>query len=364
MAGITVLVAVLVVALGWSLVHRTGPVVQRPVRGRSPAVTGNAATEPARRAPELAIGQTLEWTSGGMPGETVRQVGPIRLRVRRRVEDDAVAPVVEVSLGRDAVTIVGELASEGFTHRISAIRNSAGGSPVVMLQSFSGGAHCCNHIQVAGLSSGRLKVVDLGSSDGEAMPLPYDMSGDGVADFVGVDEAFLYAFAPYAMSFAPPVVRNVTGGRVIDVSRNGAFRRLFREEMKRAGETCRSGGDGVDRNGACPSYVASAARIGQLEPAWAEMMRSYAADAEWVLPTGCTVRSKAECPEAARIVYKSYPEALLAFLKERGYVPAGWSPPQVLQDGPIGGSDEATVWSYVPGPVTRSSGGRMRARAS
>lgn len=279
--------------------------------------------------PELAAGETFEWSADKQSGETVRQVGPLVVRITRRTDDDMVAPVVTVSRGGETVTMVGEMVSSGYTHRLSAVRNIAGAPPVVMLQSFSGGAHCCNHVQLAGLSGGRLKVVDLGSWDGDELPVPTDLNGDGVADFVEGDNAFLYAFAAYAMSYAPPVILNVTGGRVVDVSRKAGYRRLFLEEMTKAGETCRSATDGMDRNGACPSFVASAARAGRLDAAWADMVRSYSATEDWEYPTGCTVRTRAECPEASRVVYKSYPEALLAFLKEHGYVAPGWSPPPV-----------------------------------
>lgn len=57
------------------------------------------------------------------------------------------------------------------------------------------------------------------------------------------------------------------------------------------------------------------------------MLRSYSGDRDWAFPTGCAIRTMGECPEASRIVYKSYPEALLAFLKEHGYIDAGWTPP-------------------------------------
>ncbi len=317
---------VLVAVLAWGLTPRIDrPAAKGAARRTAVAEVPIVAEAPA--GPALAAGESLEWSADGALEETVRQVGAMAVKVTRKVEDDMVAPLVSVSRGTETVTMIGEATSSGFTHRISAVRNKAGAQPVVMLQSFSGGAHCCNHVQLAGISGGRLKVVDLGSWDGDQIALPVDLSGDGVADFLERDNAFLYAFSAYAMSAAPPKILNVTGGRVVDVSKRAAFRKLYLDEMATAGETCRTGAEGLDRNGACPSYVASAARVGRLDEAWAEMVGSYAADLDWELPTGCAVRTTDACPEASRIVYKSYPEALLAFLKEHGYVASGWLPP-------------------------------------
>ncbi len=324
--GAMVLAAILlVVVIGWAM----SPTIRDDATKPSVTIgrTLDASPAPAAPAgPELAVGETLEWSPETAPPETVRQVGTLVVRVTRKVEDDMVAPVVTVSRGDESVVMTGELVGPTYTHRISSIRNLAWAGPVVMLQSFSGGAHCCNRVQLAGLSGGRMKVVDLGSWDGDEMGVPTDLNGDGVADFVERDNAFLYAFAAYAMSYAPPIVLNVTGGRVVDVSRRRGYRRLYLDEMAKAGETCRTAEDGMDRNGACPSYVASAARVGRLDEAWADMIGSYSATEDWEYPTGCTRRTTGECPEASRLVYKSYPEALLAFLKEHGYVAADWTP--------------------------------------
>lgn len=324
-ARMTVAASVLVAVLGWAMSPRVEKPVTAPRVARERAVD-KPSPKDTSAIPELAAGETFEWSADKDASETVRQVGPLVVRITRRTDGDMVAPVITVSRGAESVTMVGEMVSSSYTHRVSAVRNIAGAPPVVMLQSFSGGAHCCNHVQLSGLSGGRMKIVDLGSWDGDELPVPTDLNGDGLADFVERDNAFLYTFAAYAMSYAPPTILNVTGGRVIDVSRRQAYRRLYLDEMAKAGETCRTAAEGMDRNGACPSYVASAARVGRIDEAWADMVRSYSATEDWEYPTGCTIKTKSECPEASRIVYKSYPEALLAFLKEHGYVAAAWMP--------------------------------------
>jgi hypothetical protein len=337
--GLVIAAIVLAVVIGWGISPRFEKPVTAPRLARERAVH-KAKPKAIPAGPELAAGQTFEWSADKDFSETVRQVGPLVVRITRKTDEDMVAPVITVSRDAEHVTMVGEIVPSGYTHRISAVSNIAGAPPVVMLQSFSGGQHCCNHVQLSGLSNGRIKVVDLGSWDGDVLPVPTDLNGDGLADFVERDNSFLYTFAAYAMSYAPPTILNVTGGRVVDVSRRPAYRRLYLDEMAKAGETCRTGASGMDRNGACPSYVASAARVGRLDEAWADMVRSYSAAEDWEYPTGCTLKVKSECPEASRVVYKSYPEALLAFLKEHGYVPAAWMP-RTTSGGDVGTGGEA-----------------------
>lgn len=285
--------------------------------------------------PPLPLGETLSWKAETAEDVVERQVGPLTVRIGKVGDGDAIAPIVEVGHGGATVTMTGERVGPSYEHRITAFQNRAGAAPVVMLQSFSGGAHCCNHVQLAGLSNGQLRVVDLGSWDGEQIDTPRDLSGDGVADFVFWDQAFLYAFASYAGSYSVPKVLNVVGGRTVDVSTRPAFRPLFAKEARRSGETCRTAEDGEARNGACPAYLAAAARTGQLALAWTDMLAAYDATSQWAFPTGCAVlETKNGCPEGQAIQYQSYPEALLAFLKRNKYIAPGWRPPEARLPAP------------------------------
>jgi Uncharacterised protein family UPF0547 len=285
-------------------------------------------------APELHVGETLEWTAEKANGTLQRQAGPYALEISKREEDEMAAPVLKLSVGGQSVTFEGELASPGYPNRITLLQNRTGAVPVIMLQSFSGGAHCCNHIQLAGYSSGRLKVVDVGSWDGDEIEPPKDVSGDGLVDFQMIDNSFLYAFTAYAMSYAPPKILNIVGGKVVDVSARREFKPLFLKAMRDARSACVGSDDGATRNGACAAYVAEAARVGKLNVAWSEMLGAYDASQDWEWPKGCWVSDDNGCPAGQEIVYKSYPEALLAFLRSHDYVSRNWSPPELRSPAP------------------------------
>jgi hypothetical protein len=296
--------------------------------GPSDVVASSESKEQALEA--IAVGSTFDWIAEDSPDEVIRQAGPYVLTISKRVEDEMTAPIIKVASGSQSVTVEGEMASNSYSHRISVIENRAGAVPVIMVQSFTGGAHCCNHVQLAGFAKRRLKVVDLGRWDGDEIGLPKDISGDGVADFVMTDNRFLYTFASYADSFAPPQILNVVDGEVKDVSKAADFRSLYENEMKQAGGRC-SVGTEHEPNGACAAYIASAARLGKLDAAWPRMLAAYNARSDWEFPDGCRVAAAESCPKGMEIRFKSYPEALLFFLKNIGYIPSGWQPPESFQ---------------------------------
>jgi hypothetical protein len=328
----------------------------RPANSSAAAPVANASItveEPlnsvaaAPEAEPLLVGTGFEWPGEGSAEEVRRQAGPYLLRIGRDGVGAQARPILEISANEQTIRPDMSFYTPGSPLKISLIQNIQGAVPVLLMQAFTGGAHCCVVAKLIGLSSGRLTVVDLGEWDGDTIPIPVDLSGDGVADFVFHDERFLYAFASYASSIAPPRIYNATGGRIVEVSTRPEFRELFERSMTAAAQECVSGSSGDDRNGACPAYVAAAARLNRADEAWPRMLAAYDATTNWSLPTGCQIPALSGCPEGLQISYPNYPEALLHFLKDRGYLPPDWQPPQasVLP----GGGD-------VPAPATPPSG--------
>ena len=286
-------------------------------------VQAPAAAQPVRTVP---VGTHVDWTYMRDGPRARYRSGDVELAFAARREGDDPAmyvPLLTVRMpGMEPVRLEGELTSPGFEHRATVGRWDAQ-RPYVLFQSFSGGAHCCTTFELVYPEDGRLRVVDLGEWDGGYWDdLPTDRNGDGRLDFVFADNAFYYAFASYADSWAPPTIRNVVDGEVVDVSSDPSFRPLYEEELERVRPACVAPAEDRITNGACPAYVAIAARVGQFDRAWAEMLRSYDRNFEWTLPTGCKIDpGEGLCPEDQQVEYDNYPDALRAFLIDLGYIP-------------------------------------------
>ncbi len=265
----------------------------------------------------------IKWTVGRYPRPTRIRAGRIELLLapaRERGESDAVGLDLTIfDKGRHPVTMDGERPGSVFTSVVTVGRWDKAGNPYVLLESFTGGAHCCDHAQLAVPQPHRFRIVDLGSHDGERLRQPpADLDGDGRVDFVVGDDSFLYQFGSYAESFAPSKILNVVGGRVIDVSQKPSFRPIFRREMELAQRGCAQPGDAS--NATCAGYAAAAARAGLFDRAWGEILRVYDRE-DYSYPHGCHIApdGKGDCPPS-QVRYRSYPESLRAFLRSHGYL--------------------------------------------
>jgi uncharacterized protein YecT (DUF1311 family) len=136
-----------------------------------------------------------------------------------------------------------------------------------------------------------------------------------VVDLVFNDERFAYVFAPYALSFMPPRVFNVVGGRTVEVSNEPRYQKLFEDQLDAARTSCLA-----HDNGACAGYVAVASRLGRRDEAWQTMLQSYDQTAGWSLPKACTTtKVNGSCPTGDEVTFKNFPGALAWFLIDAGY---------------------------------------------
>lgn len=188
--------------------------------------------------------------------------------------------------------------------------------PQLFLTSYTGGAHCCTHIQLIEWGSNRWRVVNVGTFDGEPFrALPQDVDGDGVIDIVHADDRFAYAFEAYGGSWMPPRIFNVRAGEVSDVSSAPRYRKLFEADYREARKGCEE-----HSNGACAALVADGARVGRLAEAWKIADRYVDKGADWNLP-GCkmTLKPRTACPDGQRYATVDFKVALTEFLAKAGY---------------------------------------------
>jgi hypothetical protein len=192
--------------------------------------------------------------------------------------------------------------------------------PEVLLSSFTGGAHCCNQIQV--LTSDRngksWREVKLGSFDGGPSPAE-DPLRNGRFLIVAIDNRFLYRFACYACSTAPARIWVLQGDAFVDVSHRPEFMPIHRRNLQRMAAWFQQKKP-RSSNGFLAGYVANKALVGEFADGWGRMLRRFQSSSDWDL-TECKGKRdfNGKC-QGREIVYSSFPQALRAFLIETGYI--------------------------------------------
>ena len=200
----------------------------------------------------------------------------------------------------------------------AAITRLDGSSPFpqVVVTHFTGGAHCCTLMKVLTFVNGRWETLDVGEFDSDG-PQIEDLNGDGVAELVGKDDSFDYAFASYAESYAPPKVLRLAGARIVNASHSPEFRRpilqmLLADQGLATPEMWRD-------NGFLGGWVAHNSLVGNGAEAWRRMLDLYNRNSDWDLSV-CTVATKGfdPCPDYAKR-RRDFPTALREHLAENGY---------------------------------------------
>jgi hypothetical protein len=275
------------------------------------------ASLPAYAAAEDAT----QWQSQEHGGHDTYRVSGLSLTFKtQKFKDSEAAPVLTIrAKGMEPFVFRGQKsflpASAYFA--VERVDPRAPG-PQVVLSTYTGGAHCCSDYVLIEGEGTRWTVVRLGLWDGDGLVRrPVDVDGDGIVDLAFGDNRFLYAFDNYALSFEPPQILNVIGGKVVDVSASPRYRKEFESDMAFVGPQCTK-----HLNGACAVYVADAVRLHRFEKAWTFMLASYDKASTWTLPDSCRKRGERLPCRSGRRRAKNYPEALRWFLEDIGYIRA------------------------------------------
>ena len=193
--------------------------------------------------------------------------------------------------------------------------------PEVLLSSFSFGAHCCNRIQVLSSNqSGRAwREVRLHPDlDGGATPAQ-DPLRTGRFLIVSYDNRFLYRFDCYACSYPPRRIWQLQGNRFVDISDRPELRPLHLQRLRSMESWFREKNPG-SVNGFLAGYVATKARLGQLPEAWEVLLQRYdKRSKEGLRDCRGEMNIQGRC-QGRELVYRTFPEALRAFLIETGYM--------------------------------------------
>jgi hypothetical protein len=195
-------------------------------------------------------------------------------------------------------------------------------TPVVILEGYSGGMHCCRTFQMIAAVGDQMKVLPLTGIDGDpGEHFPRDLDGDGVSDIERQDDVFRYAFASGAGSWSPPIIYNLRDGALVDVSAEPRFAGFWTLYAAKLLHYCKPSNK-FERNGACAAYAAAMGRLGR----GTEGIRTAVALAQPIagfLPMRCRVVPNKDdgCPDGQEIEFSGFEPALRWFLDATGYVP-------------------------------------------
>jgi hypothetical protein len=192
------------------------------------------------------------------------------------------------------------------------------GTPEVIVQTYSGGAHCCTTYQVYTWQDGEFVATQLGPADGNAGEFK-DLNKDGRMEFLTFDQSFLYAFSSYAGSFPPSIILSYRDGEFYDVSRE--YRQHLRSTAWQMYLAIRD--RDYEQNGVLAGYVAQKILLGEFEEGWQFMLVHYDRDSDWgfdIYNNNGDVIGR----------HRDFPSALRAFLIDLGYLNRNGQPNRAL----------------------------------
>jgi hypothetical protein len=152
------------------------------------------------------------------------------------------------------------------------------GHPDVIIETYSGGAHCCFSTIVYDLGPTLTKMLETPQSNcGGQFE---DLDGDGVFEFVTCDDLFAYAYCPFAASPVVQVILQYEPGRGY-LPASPRFAHLYAEEVAahtQMAQEARPGElgewDGTTKCGVLPLML-DYLYTGRADQAWTEFNRLY-----------------------------------------------------------------------------------------
>jgi len=171
--------------------------------------------------PDPVLGITLDGYSE--TGPNTLTLGGITARIEAQANsDDTITPVyVLEDANGEVLRFEGEPSFFSFLPASMQLVNidPSTPEPELIASSYTGGAHCCDRIQIAALSPGGVwQVHELGLFDGGYTV--WDADENGFGEIEVADQSFLYTFDCYACSAPPPRFFTVRDGEPVDVSDN------------------------------------------------------------------------------------------------------------------------------------------------
>ena len=140
------------------------------------------------------------------------------------------------------------------------------GEPEVLLDLYSGGAHCCTFTWIYRFTGSSYTGTSVAWGDtGYTLK---DLDGDRIPEFSSFDDRFAYTFTDYADSWFPPLILQYRAGKMSDVTRS--YPAVIKREAARALRAYKSRKNRRDRDlrGVVAAYAADQCLLGKPAKAW------------------------------------------------------------------------------------------------
>jgi hypothetical protein len=283
-----------------------------------------AALIPKEQALTLAAETVLEINSDTPDLQNqALSMGPVTVQVNYQATERPFEQEdnLQLEISYNGTPFVTTAATAYYFGRIELLDLDSNGNPEVIVQTFTGGAHCCLAYTTYSWDGSGFEAIPFAPLDGGGGAFQ-DLNGDGQIEFVTFDNAFFYAFSSYAGSFPPNVILSFQDGQYVDTTAQfGDYLRSTARQMYTAHRE-RAGGS-IDLNGLLAGYVAQKIRLGEYQEGWNYMLAHYDRDDDW----GLTAYDQAGNVASE---FKDFPAALRSFLTELGYLDRQGNPqPQV-----------------------------------
>ena len=163
--------------------------------------------------------------------ERMERYGDYVVRVWKSVDETAPSyyRLVTVDLGDERLVCLDWAAGLG---RLSGQDIDGSGYPNLVIESYSGGAHCCFETFVYDLAETFLPISLPASPEGNAPGEFVDLDGDSVFEFRTRDDSFAYAYCAFAGSAAVLVILEVSSDEGRYLPRSYAYPQLYRSEIR------------------------------------------------------------------------------------------------------------------------------------
>ncbi|MEM9999506.1 MAG: hypothetical protein AAF940_01380 [Pseudomonadota bacterium] len=269
-------------------------------------------------SPAFALTEaTLQASTEGIYAATVRNV---TVTLAMSAPDDGIRDAT-ITIEEDGAPVFqterGDLFSLFFGPMVRVVemdpRNAV---PEIFISTYSGGAHCCNEVQIITKDAGIWREVSVGAFDGDPEALyPRDLNGDGMAEIKTYDNRFLYTFASYAGSSAPIRILGLKDGQIADLTTQEDFKWEVQAALDALGTAPESG---EPRNSWLASYAAYQLLLGQSDPLDLAI-NTHDATVDWGM-IRCTVPEiNYACPDG-KAENIGFAAALTEFLTQTGYM--------------------------------------------